>query len=310
MENKKINFHTYLLPKNWIISIVLLKARLISLLPFNWILKLGHTLGMLLYCIPSKRSTVAMKNIELCFPELSAFEKKKLLKQHFSSLGIGFLEVAMVRWKPTKVLKKLITINGLDHLKNAINKDKGVILMSAHFTSLEVSALIGREEIVPDLPSMVGMYRLGSNAIINQFFREARLRSVESLVTKFEVKSLIQALKEKKIIWYASDQNFSGKNAIELDFFNQKAMTNSSITRFIEMTGCSVLPFFPTRLPNHQGYSLNIYPEIEYTTNQDPRGYLIKFYRVLEEHIKKNPEQYYWIHRRFKSNFENKNPYL
>lgn len=310
MEHKKINFHTYLLPKNWIISIVLLKARLISLLPFNWILKLGHTLGMLLYCIPSKRSTVAMKNIELCFPELSAFEKKKLLKQHFSSLGIGFLEVAMVRWKPTKVLKKLITINGLDHLKNAINKDKGVILMSAHFTSLEVSALIGREEIVPDLPSMVGMYRLGSNAIINQFFREARLRSVESLVTKFEVKSLIQALKEKKIIWYASDQNFSGKNAIELDFFNQKAMTNSSITRFIEMTGCSVLPFFPTRLPNHQGYSLNIYPEIEYTTNQDPREYLIKFYHVLEEHIKKNPEQYYWIHRRFKSNFENKNPYL
>ena len=310
MEHKKINFHTYLLPKNWIISIVLLKARLISLFPFNWILKLGHTLGILLYCIPSKRSIIAMKNIELCFPELSGFEKKKLLKQHFSSLGIGFLEVAMVRWKPTKVLKKYIKINGLDHLKNAINKDKGVILMSAHFTSLEVSALIGRKEIVPDLPSMVGMYRLGNNAIINQFFREARLRSVEGLVTKFEVKSLIQALKEKKIIWYASDQNFSGKNAIELDFFNQKAMTNSAITRFIEMTGCSVLPFFPTRLPNHQGYSLNIYPEIEYRANQDPREYLIKFYRVLEEHIKKNPEQYYWIHRRFKSNSENKNPYL
>ena len=310
MEHKKINFHTYLLPKNWIISIVLLKARLISLLPFNWILKLGHTLGILLYCIPSKRSIIAMKNIELCFPELSGFEKKKLLKQHFSSLGIGFLEVAMVRWKPTNFLKKYIKINGLDHLKNAINKDKGVILMSAHFTSLEVSALIGRKEIVPDIPSMVGMYRLGNNAIINQFFREARLRSVEGLVTKFEVKSLIQALKEKKIIWYASDQNFSGKNAIELDFFNQKAMTNSAITRFIEMTGCSVLPFFPTRLPNHQGYSLNIYPEIEYRANQDPREYLIKFYRVLEEHIKKNPEQYYWIHRRFKSNSENKNPYL
>ena len=72
-----------------------------------------------------------MKNIELCFPELSAFEQKKLLKKHFSSLGIGFLEVAMVRWKPNKVLKKLITINGLDHLRNAIKKDKGVILMAA-----------------------------------------------------------------------------------------------------------------------------------------------------------------------------------
>ncbi|MDG2435249.1 MAG: hypothetical protein P8M55_06410 [Gammaproteobacteria bacterium] len=310
MEHKKIAFFNYLIPQNWIISIALLSAKLLSYLPFHWILKLGHILGVFLYFLPSKRSAIAIKNIDLCFPTLSDFEKKKLLKKHFSSLGIGLLEVAMVRWKSNKAFKKLITVNGLDHLRNAVKKDKGVILMSAHFTSLEVSALIGRKEIVSDLPPLVGMYRLGSNEIINQFFRQARLRSVEGLVTKFEVKSLIKALKEKKIIWYASDQNFTGKNAIELDFFNQKAMTNTAITRFIEITGCSVLPFFPTRLENHQGYSLTIYPEINYAANQDPELFLKEFYRVLEEHIKKNPEQYYWIHRRFKSNLENKNPYL
>ena len=310
MEHKKIAFFNYLIPQNWIISIALLSARLLSYLPFHWILKLGHILGVFLYFLPSKRSAIAIKNIDLCFPTLSDFEKKKLLKKHFSSLGIGLLEVAMVRWKSNKAFKKLITVNGLDHLRNAVKKDKGVILMSAHFTSLEVSALIGRKEIVSDLPPLVGMYRLGSNEIINQFFRQARLRSVEGLVTKFEVKSLIKALKEKKIIWYASDQNFTGKNAIELDFFNQKAMTNTAITRFIEITGCSVLPFFPTRLENHQGYSLTIYPEINYAANQDSESFLKEFYRVLEEHIKKNPEQYYWIHRRFKSNLENKNPYL
>lgn len=310
MEHKKIAFFNYLIPQNWIISIALLSARLLSYLPFHWILKLGHILGVFLYFLPSKRSAIAIKNIDLCFPTLSDFEKKKLLKKHFSSLGIGLLEVAMVRWKSNKAFKKLITVNGLDHLRNAVKKDKGVILMSAHFTSLEVSALIGRKEIVSDLPPLVGMYRLGSNEIINQFFRQARLRSVEGLVTKFEVKSLIKALKEKKIIWYASDQNFTGKNAIELDFFNQKAMTNTAITRFIEITGCSVLPFFPTRLENHQGYSLTIYPEINYAASQDPESFLKEFYRVLEEHIKKNPEQYYWIHRRFKSNLENKNPYL
>ncbi|MBT5542765.1 MAG: hypothetical protein HOK34_08035 [Gammaproteobacteria bacterium] len=310
MEHKKIAFFNYLIPQNWIISIALLSARLLSYLPFHWILKLGHILGVFLYFLPSKRSAIAIKNIDLCFPTLSDFEKKKLLKKHFSSLGIGLLEVAMVRWKSNKAFKKLITVNGLDHLRNAVKKDKGVILMSAHFTSLEVSALIGRKEIVSDLPPLVGMYRLGSNEIINQFFRQARLRSVEGLVTKFEVKSLIKALKEKKIIWYASDQNFTGKNAIELEFFNQKAMANTAITRFIEITGCSVLPFFPTRLENHQGYSLTIYPEINYAANQDPESFLKEFYRVLEEHIKKNPEQYYWIHRRFKSNLENKNPYL
>ena len=92
---------------------------------------------------------------------------------------------------------------------------------------------------------MVGMYRVGDNSIINRFFRNARLKSVDSLITKFEIKSLIKALKAKKIVWYASDQNFIGKNSIDVNFFGQDAATTPAICRFVEMTDCAVLPYFP-----------------------------------------------------------------
>ena len=299
----------YLKPKNWIILIILGFARLILLLPFRLVLLIGYLIGLLLFWIPSKRSNIAKKNIELCFPELSENEQNTLLRQHFISLGIGFTEVGMVRWKSNSSLKKIIKIEGLEYLREALKKDKGIVLMSAHFTLLEISALIGRQGFVENMPPMVGMYRLGSNPFINRFFRNARLRSVESLVTKFEVKDMIRALKEKKIVWYAADQSFSGKNSIDINFFGQNAQTNSAICRFVDITDCSVLPYFPKRLPNGEGYELTIYPAIETSESNKPKEYLEQLYQILEDHIMDYPEQYYWVHRRFKNDDKTKDPY-
>ena len=151
-----------------------------------------------------------------------------------------------------------------------------------------------------DLPPLVGMYRLGNNPIINRFFRNTRLRSCESLVTKNEVKNLIRALKDKKMVWYAADQNFIGKNALPVKFFGHEAMTNAGITRIAEIAGCPVLPFLPIRLPDGEGYVLEVYPEIDNFPSEDPQQDMERAHRILEAHILKNPEQYYWVHRRFK----------
>jgi KDO2-lipid IV(A) lauroyltransferase len=223
---------------------------------------------------------------------------------------MGFFEVGMARWKSNQSLKKIIEIKGIEHLIRAVKKNRGVILMSAHFTMLEISALIGRNEIVQeDLPPMVGMFRLGKNSIINQFFRNTRLRSTESLVTKFEVKDLIRALKDKKLVWYASDQSFTGKNAISVNFFKHPAMTNPGIIRIAKITGSPVLPYFPSRLANGKGYVLEVLPEIESFPSEDTNNDMKKIHALLEQHILQNPEQYYWIHRRFKTVADDKNPY-
>ncbi len=310
MNSKQKSFMECIHPKNWLIVLGLLCTRIIVLLPFRIIVTIGQAMGLLLYRISSSRLQVARKNIELCFPALSATEQSNLVKQHFISLGIGFFEVGMARWKSNQSLKKIIEIKGIEHLIRAVKKNRGVILMSAHFTMLEISALIGRNEIVQeDLPPMVGMFRLGKNSIINQFFRNTRLRSAESLVTKFEVKDLIRALKDKKLVWYASDQSFTGKNAISVNFFKHPAMTNPGIIRIAKITGSPVLPYFPSRLANGKGYVLEVLPEIESFPSEDTNNDMKKIHALLEQHILQNPEQYYWIHRRFKTVADDKNPY-
>jgi KDO2-lipid IV(A) lauroyltransferase len=310
MNSKQKSFIECIHPKNWLIFLGLVCTRIIVLLPFRIIVTIGQAMGLLLYRISSSRLQVARKNIKLCFPALSATEQSNLVKQHFISLGMGFFEVGMARWKSNQSLKKIIEIKGIEHLIRAVKKNRGVILMSAHFTMLEISALIGRNEIVQeDLPPMVGMFRLGKNSIINQFFRNTRLRSTESLVTKFEVKDLIRALKDKKLVWYASDQSFTGKNAISVNFFKHPAMTNPGIIRIAKITGSPVLPYFPSRLANGKGYVLEVLPEIESFPSEDTNNDMKKIHALLEQHILQNPEQYYWIHRRFKTVADDKNPY-
>ena len=279
-DPKKVAFIDYLKPKNWFVLLLLMMARLIAFFPIKIIQSLGKSIGMLLYCIPSNRKDIAKKNIQLCFPDLNNEEQSKLVKDHFISLGIGFFEVCIARWKSDQNLAKVTQIEGLDILQKAVMKDSGVVLLSAHFTMLEISAFIGREIIAPGMPEMVGMYRVGSNPIINRFFRNARLKSVDSLVTKFEVKDLIKALKAKKIVWYASDQNFIGKNSVNVSFFGQDAPTTTAICRFVEMTGCTVLPYFPKRLENGN-YVLTVYPEMNNEDCKNPEKFLQHFYCLL-----------------------------
>ena len=309
MKAKLESIFAYFHPKNWIIVLILSLTRLLVLLPYPFIVKIGKLLGHVLYRIPSSRSQIALKNIQLCFPNLSSKEQKNLLRQHFISLGIGFFEVGIARWKSTKKLKQIVQVQGLENLRDAVAKNKGVILFSAHFTLLEISALIGRNDIGMGLPPLVGMYRLGNNQLINRFFRNTRLRSCESLVTKNEVKNLIRALKNKKIVWYAADQNFVGKNAIPVKFFGHEAMTTAGITRIAEIAGCPVLPFLPIRLPDGEGYILEVYPEIDAFPSNDPQQDMERMHRILEAHILKNPEQYYWVHRRFKGSASGWDPY-
>ncbi|GIT37620.1 MAG: hypothetical protein Ct9H300mP6_14880 [Gammaproteobacteria bacterium] len=135
-DPKKVRIGDYLLPKNWIILLLLGLTRIISILPFKALLELGSVLGSLLYLLPSSRKNIAKRNIELCFPDLSEKERDDLLRKHFVSLGFGFfLEVGIARWKSNKSLKKIVKVEGIEYLKEAEQKDKGVILMRriSHF---------------------------------------------------------------------------------------------------------------------------------------------------------------------------------
>ena len=122
MKAKPESVFAYFHPKNWIIILVLALTRTLVLLPYPFIVKIGELLGHALYRIPSSRSQVALRNIQLCFPNLSSKEQNNLLRKHFISLGIGFIEVGIARWKPTKKLKQIVRVQGLENLQDEIGR--------------------------------------------------------------------------------------------------------------------------------------------------------------------------------------------
>lgn len=210
-------------------------------------------------------------------------------------MGISIMEVVSGWWAPAKRLKKLVTINGLDYLETALNQGTGVILLSAHFTCLE----IGGRLLSLYAPFHV-MYRSNENPVVEMFMRKNRELHFEKAIPRDNVREMLNSLKQGKAVWYASDQNFGHKNSVFADFFGVPAATNTATSRLAKLSGASVIPFFPVRRPDGKGYDLNLLPPLDNFPSGDALIDAMRINKLIEDQIRKAPEQYLWMHRRFK----------
>ena len=158
-------------PRFWLLWLGLGLLWLVVQLPYKVQLGLGRVLGALMYRVAGDRRRIAARNLQLCFPEKCAAERKHLLKQNFASTGIAFFEMAMSWWWPKPRLARLAHVEGLEHLTQAQLDGKGVILMALHFTTLEIgAALLGRVQTID------GMYREHKNPLFDFIQRRGRER--------------------------------------------------------------------------------------------------------------------------------------
>jgi KDO2-lipid IV(A) lauroyltransferase len=269
--------------------------RLFEPLPFPLLVWLGRRLGGLLAHLPLSFVRIARRNLELCLPELSVEERERILKEHFRSLGIGMFETAMSWWSSNERIRELTQLVGEEHLQAALAQGRGAILLSAHFTTLE----IGARSLTARLPTSI-MYRPTSNLVLERFLARNRGRQAKRAIPRDDVRQLVTALKNNEPVWYAPDQSYRKKGAQMVRFFNIPAATNTATSRLARMTGAPVLPYFPERLPGSQGYRMTILPALENFPTDDPVADAERFNRLIEEHVRRVPAQYLWIHRRFK----------
>jgi KDO2-lipid IV(A) lauroyltransferase len=281
-------------PRYWPTWFALGLLRVFEPLPYRVLLMLGRLLGSLLVRLPLGFVRIAERNLELCFPEKSDAERRAILRNHFQSLGIGLFETAMSWWSSDRRMLKLTRIEGQEHLDAALAKGKGAILLSAHFTTLEVSgrALTTRGPINI-------MYRPTRNLVLERFLSRNRNHHAKRAIPRDDIRTLITALKANEAVWYAPDQAYRKKGAEMVPFFRIPAATNTATSRLARMTGTAVLPYFPERLPGAQGYRLTILPALE-NFPSDPVTDALRFNELIEAHVRKVPDQYLWIHRRFK----------
>lgn len=282
-------------PRYWPTYIALGVMRLFAPLPYPVLRLLGIAMGTLIYVLPSAFKRVARRNIELCLPNTSVQERRRILRGHFQSLGIGLFETAMSWWMGATRIRKLTQMTGWEHLEAALSHGRGAILLSAHFTTLE----IGAAAVCYRTPTNI-MYRPTSNLALESFLARHRGRNTKRAIPRDDIRTLISALKNNEIVWYAPDQAYRKKGAQMVPFFGIPAATNTATSRLARLTGATVLPYFPERLPGNQGYRIHILPALTNFPSNDPAADALRFNELIEEHVRRVPGQYLWIHKRFK----------
>lgn len=283
-------------PRYWLplfsVGLILLATRL----PYTLQMRLGSGLGRLLYYILRWRRIVAETNTELVFPEFSPQEKKQFVKANFRSMGMSLFETALCWWGKDEMLRPLVEIEGLENLTQALGKGKGVILLSAHFTCLE----IGGRLLSLHHPFFV-TYKSSKNPMYEAVLKQSREKHFTRAIERHDVRSFIKSLKENNPVWYAPDQDFGKKQSVFVPFMGVMTATLTAPARIAKMSGAQVVPFFPRRLDNNKGYKLTILPALDNypVGNEEQDAHRIN--QIIEQQVKKTPEQYLWVHCRFKT---------
>ena len=281
-------------PKYWITWLGLAMMRAIELLPFRAQIRLGHALGALLRRLPSGYLRIARRNIALCLPELSEPERAELLDRHFRSLGVALCETADTWWSSDARLNKLADVQGLHHLQAALAKGRGAILVGGHFTTIEISTRI-LGTVVP----LNVVYRPLKNQVLSHVMFKSFCRHGKP-IPKDDIRSMVRALKKNEAVWFAPDQSYRNKGAAMVKFFGIPAASNPATSRLARISGAAVMTYFGERLPGDAGYRVVIGPAFENFPGADPIEDVERYNRLLEAQVRRVPDQYLWVHRRFK----------
>lgn len=270
--------------------------RVLVLLPYPIQLALGRTLGRVIERFAHARRHVVEKNLATCFPEQTEAQRETLLHSHFESLGISVFETAMGWFGSRARLAKLTAIEGAEHLSNALAKGRGVILYTGHFTTLEVAG----PALGALCPALTAVYRPHRSAFMDHLFRSGRLKSAAEVIPKDSVRPMLRSLKKNQALWYAPDQSYRRKQSALVPFFGEPAMTNIATPQLAKISGAEVVPFFPERLPGSAGYRLTFGAPVTPFPTDDAEADTRLLVAILESHIRRCPDQYYWVHRKFK----------
>ncbi|WP_425492651.1 LpxL/LpxP family Kdo(2)-lipid IV(A) lauroyl/palmitoleoyl acyltransferase [Dyella jiangningensis] len=270
---------------------------LIARLPRPWLMSLGRSLGQLVQRVPSPRRHIAEVNIALCFPELSKTEQAELVNAHLRDIGLMMVEFALGWMGSERAIAEVpVTVEGLEHLKAARSQGKGVLLVGGHFSHLELCARLVSQRI-----RISGMYRKMDSAAFEWAVLRARLDYAEAMFDKDDIRGTVKYLRSGGTLWYAPDQDMRSKDSVFVPFFGIPAATITATHHLARLSGARVIPFFHRRLPGNAGYALRLGAPLEDFPSRDPTEDTARVNVAIEDMVRAAPEQYLWVHKRFKT---------
>lgn len=284
-------------PRYWLTWLGIGMLWLVVQLPYPVLYRLGHGLGHLAQRVMKRRVKIAARNLELCFPEMSQTQRDEMVHKNFESVGMGLLETGMAWFWSDRRMARWTEERGMDAIKEQIVQGRGILLIGVHFLTLEMGARI----FGMHLPG-IGVYRPNDNPVLDWLQTWGRMRSNKDMIDRKDVKGMIRALKNCDVIWYAPDHDYGPRTSVFVPFFAVEQAASTSGTWMLARTSkACIAPFVPRRKPDGKGYELiALEPECDppLDSAETTAAWMNK---IVEKCIMMAPEQYMWLHRRFKT---------
>lgn len=287
----------FLAPRFWPTWLLLSFLMLGRIVPRTLWGLVGAGLGYLFYRVNRKRREIARINIELCFPEMDAGARERLVRQHFLVHGQCLLDLGLIWWARPSFLDRYIRMEGKEHYRAALAQGRPVILLTGHFSGLEVGGpLISRQFI------QVGLIKPMKNPLVNWVATRGRKRFSGHLFLREQgLRPVVRALKSGYGFYYLPDEDFGPEKSVFVPFLGTVSATITALSRLARITNAAVLPACVVRVSSREGYRIIIGPALPDFPGSDEKEDAARMNAVLGEMIRRAPEQYMWTFKYFRT---------
>ena len=263
-------------------------------LPLPVLRALGAGLGRVLYAMGRERRLVALTNLRLCFPEKSEAEREALARRHFIAFSRAVFDRTLGWWASRERLERLIRIHGVEHLHNP--EGRPVVMLSPHFVGLDAGGTVVSMHVVG-----CSVFSNQKNPVLNQLLYNGRMRFNKAVLLSRQdgMRKILKALKDGHPFYYLPDMDFGPKESIFVPFFGVPAATIPALSRLVRLTGAVVVPVITRQVPD--GYEVEVMPPWENFPGESVEADTAAMNRFIESQVLRMPEQYFWLHKRFKT---------
>jgi Kdo2-lipid IVA lauroyltransferase/acyltransferase len=271
---------------------------LLHWLPLGLQAAIGRGVGALLHAFAGSRRRIALRNLELCFPGMDAVARRRLAREHFGWLGRSLVERGLLWWAPRERLKRLIHVEG--DVTLAERSERPVMWLVPHFMALDVAGLA---VLLFQQRRGASIYQKQSNAVMDAVMRAGRLRLGNAVIfpRRDSARPLIREIRQGTAFFNLPDMDFGRRDSEFVPFFGVPAATLLAPSRMARTLDMVVQPVVAEMLPGGQGYRVRFLAPLADFPSDDALADAARMNRWIEDEIRRNPAQYLWVHKRFKT---------
>jgi KDO2-lipid IV(A) lauroyltransferase len=269
---------------------------LLHFLPLAVLARIGAVAGLAFMAFGRERRKVARTNLALCFPGWDRTRREAVLRAHFRAIGRSFFEAGIVWWSSEERIRRIVRIEGQEHARTQGNRR--IILLVPHFVGIEMEGL----RMSMDCKGMA-VYSRQKNRVFDEFLVRVRSRfpGTRMVARQEGVKTLLRGFKDGLLLQLSPDLDLGPRDAIFVPFFGVQAATVTALSRLARLGNAVIVPVVVRQLPGGEGYVLRMYPAWENFPGESVEADTRRMNAFIEERVLEMPEQYYWVHKRFKT---------